>query len=71
MKTFLTSLGIILAFTLFALSGSILSAPRPTYNELVWQNALLAEQVRAKQIELEDLKQDIKDGYAPCKGGTR
>jgi hypothetical protein len=67
-KTFLTALGILGVAFLLAMSGSLFTSDgRPSYETLLGENTELTHQLQAKQLELEDIKQDIKDGLVPCK----
>lgn len=67
MKTFLVALAIIVIAMVIAMSGSMLGHDqRPSYQELVDKNNELTWQIDAKELELQDIRQDIQDGLVPC-----
>jgi len=71
-KTFLTAIGIVATLLLVAMSGNILGHDsRPSYDELVTRNNELTWQLKYSHDELEELRQDEKDGLVPCGKGQK
>jgi hypothetical protein len=66
-KVFLVVIGFVMVFITLAIFGGVFTpSAGPSYQELVDSNNKLTWQLQAKQFELDDIKQDIKDGLVPC-----